>query len=693
MKILTTQNLNSLERRNTPTNNSIPNEIRSNYLERDFNRVMLEHSYAKPAVSFKGGPADEFKDILPKLAKRIKDLTSKRASDKKGIAEKILSSERFNRILQFINENEVITSASIAFLIGWLCRVPTILALPEWLGGKHKEDKAMAAAHSGASVTMGVITAALLTLPINKAASHVRENLYHRIKPELLKKRHPQLDLKSIKDSTGKLLEKKFWKNIDGKAFDANVKTPMTVARPKYIGDVAESTFKAMGIDIDMATNASKSVQEMKLRDGRRLIDVLKPSDMFIAVEEKGMGTTLKGLKDTNFFSLEYIDKDFLSKVMPELDMKTAFVKGKITHPTQWKTKAGGSAFKFDVYISNYLETAESTPIYTGAKRLEGKTQKYVAYQNNGEGGLGTAITNEMIAADKNVDTTNKIIGWAIEILTRVPVGLCTVAMIPKILNLFTCFNKEKQVGSKEEKPLSESVEKNVTNNELQVVDNKALAPSFKGNTTLINDEINNENKASTVSFKGKGPNKITKWLGENYVLRILNSEKLQEFVEKFDKKFKMSMTEVMTILGSFIISSSYVFGTLTNKNFDKDRKTTLAINQTLGFLVPTFLGSWISSKIRPKVKEATYKFVGEQSQRIKLLAQQGKITPEFEKKALSAIAKASKGVPVFASLTVFTFIYRYFTPVAVTPIANFFGNKIAEGKKAKRAKMQTAQA
>lgn len=688
MKILTTQNLNSLDRRNISTNKTIPNEIRYDFLEHDFNRVVLERSYAKPAVSFRGKD-----DILPRLAKRIKDLTSKRASDKKGFIEKVLSSERFNRMLQFINDNEVITSASIAFLIGWLCRVPTILALPEWLGGKHKEDKAMAAAHSGASVTMGVLTAAVLTLPVNKAARYAREELYHRIKPELLKKRHPQLDLNSIKDSAGKLLEKKFWKNIDGKPFEANVKTPMTVARPKYIGDVAESTFKTMGIDIDMATNASKSVQEMKLRDGRRLIDVLKPSDMFIAVEEKGMGTTLKGLKDTNFFSLEYIDKEFLSKVMPELDINTAFVNGKITHPNQWRTKAGKSASNFDIYISNYLETAESTPIYTGAKRLEGKTQKYVAYQNNGEGGLGTAITNEMILADKDVDTTNKIIGWAIEILTRVPVGLCTVAMIPKILNLFTCFNKEKQVGSKKEMPSPEAVEKNIANNELQVIDNKALTPSFKGNTALIKDDINNENKVSTVSFKGKGPNKITKWIGENYVLKILNSEKLQEFVEKFDKKFKMSMTEVMTILGSFIISSSYVFGTLTNKNFDKDRKTTLAINQSLGFFVPTVLGSWISSKIRPKVKTATYKFVGEQSQRIKLLAQQGKITPEFEKKALEAIAKASKGVPVFASLTVFTFIYRYFTPVAVTPIANFFGNKIAENKKAKRAKMQTAQA
>ncbi len=665
MRILTTQNLNSLERRNISTNNTIPNEIRSGFLENEFNRVVLERSYEKPAVSFKAGK----EDILPKLAKRIQDLTSKRASDKKGVVEKILSSERFNRMLQFINDNEVITSTSIAFLIGWLCRVPTILALPEWLGGKHKEDKAMAAAHSGASVTMGVFTAALLTLPINKAAGYARENLYHRIKPELLKKRHPQLDLKSIKDAVGKLLEKKFWKNIDGKPFEASVKTPMTVARPKYCGDIAESTFKSMGIDIDMAANAGRSVHEMTLRDGRRLIDVLKPSDMFIAVEEKGMGTTLKGLKDTNFFSLGYIDKEFLSKVMPELDMSTAFVNGKITHPNQWKTKAGEAVSNFDVYISNYLETAESTPIYTGAKRIEGNVSKYVAYQNNGNGGLGTAITNEMILADKDVDTTNKIIGWAIEILTRVPVGLCTVAMIPKILNIFTSFNKNKTSQAK------------VSNTE-----EKLAVPEKNQKSDNVEIVANAENRQLSPSFKGKEPSKITKWLGENYVLKILNSTKLQDFVEKFDKNFKMSMTEAMTILGSFIMSASYVTGTLTNKSFDKDRKNTLAINQTLGFVVPTFLGTWVSSKIRPHVKKATYEFVGEQSQRIKLLAQNGKITQQAEKKALEAIAKASKGVPVFASLTVFTFIYRYFTPVAVTPIANLFGNWLAERKKNKQA-------
>ena len=146
-----------------------------------------------------------------------------------------------------------------------------------------------------------------------------------------------------------------------------------------------------------------------------------------------------------------------------------------------------------------------------------------------------------------------------------------------------------------------------------------------------------------------------------------------------------MPMTELMTILGSFLMSGSYVVGTLTNKKFDKDRRNTLAINQTLGFVIPTFLGAWVNNKIRPKVKAYTYKFVGEQSQRIKLAAQNGKITKDAEAKALKSLATASKGVPVFASLTIFTFIYRYFTPVAVTPVASFAGNKLSDMKNQKK--------
>ena len=67
-------------------------------------------------------------------------------------------------------------------------------------------------------------------------------------------------------------------------------------------------------------------------------------------------------------------------------------------------------------------------------------------------------------------------------------------------------------------------------------------------------------------------------------------------------------------------------------------------------------------------------------------MAQKGQITKEAEEKAIKSIATASKGMPVLASLTVFTFIYRYFTPVAVTPIANYIGNKLVENKNKQKA-------
>ena len=41
------------------------------------------------------------------------------------------------------------------------------------------------------------------------------------------------------------------------------------------------------------------------------------------------------------------------------------------------------------------------------------------------------------------------------------------------------------------------------------------------------------------------------------------------------------------------------------------------------------------------------------------------------------------KGIRVLASLSVFTLIYRFATPVLITPVANWISNKINENKKA----------
>ena len=49
------------------------------------------------------------------------------------------------------------------------------------------------------------------------------------------------------------------------------------------------------------------------------------------------------------------------------------------------------------------------------------------------------------------------------------------------------------------------------------------------------------------------------------------------------------------------------------------------------------------------------------------------------------------KGVRALAALAVFTLIYRYATPVLITPIANKIGDKLNERSKAKEAEAKVA--
>lgn len=611
---------------------------------------------------------------VPEIASRIIDKTSKRATEDKSIKEKILASGRFGKMLNFILENEVLTQAGITFLIGWGLRVPTILSLPECLGGKHKEDKALAAAHSGASVTIGLFSACALTLAFNRGTSYVKKVLYKFLNPKILKERHPQLDLNSIKDKTGNLLDKSFWKNIDGKAFYEDVKTPMTMSRPKFLSEIADSTYKSRGIDIDMSANKGKNLYEYTTKKGTKLVDELGLDDLCVAIKDEGMGTTVKGLSDTNFFSLKYIDKDYLLETLRKsksgIDESTVVKDNKVLHPKNWKMKNGENA-NVDLYLSDFRETAEGTPVYTGKKRLEANgVQKYVAYQRNGEnGGLGTEITNEMLKADAKNDTQDKTIGWLVDIVTRIPMGLLTVAMIPSILNLF---DLKKGSDKNIQKEVAIAKEQNVDN-----IANKKLNEA-ENSKNVENKNVTVQSNAPT--FKGKGNSKnsfnfIDKFLGKNYSFKMLNSEKVRNSAENFRKTFKMDMTQVMTILGSFLTSGSYIVGTLSNDKLDKDRRKTLAINQFLGFLIPTFLGVAVNKKLDNKVKEYTYDFVNQQIQKIKLMEANGKIESKNAEKLIDNVIKAKKGIPVLAKLTVFAMIYRYLTPVAITPIANWMGD------------------
>ncbi len=212
-----------------------------------------------------------------------------------------------------------------------------------------------------------------------------------------------------------------------------------------------------------------------------------------------------------------------------------------------------------------------------------------------------------------------------------------------------------------------------------------------------------------------KGMDNLTEWLAKNYTARLYQS-KLAGWLANHSKTLD-SMVDHMQVLGSVVITGMYMFQTLMNKSLDDDKKKTLAINQGLTFAVST-LGSYlVDSKLdnswekltRKYLRASNYDKVVDDLEKINLdekvknekLLKAG--TPKkklsttnaakYLKQLVAADEKAHAGVKDFKSsyatiasrvngmgtlkkLLVFGTIYRFISPVAVTPIANAIGNK-----------------
>ena len=61
--------------------------------------------------------------------------------------------------------------------------------------------------------------------------------------------------------------------------------------------------------------------------------------------------------------------------------------------------------------------------------------------------------------------------------------------------------------------------------------------------------------------------------------------------------------------------------------------------------------------------------------------------------KILEGLSKKVTGVRTLASLAVFTIIYRYATPVLITPVANWIGDKMSSKKTAEKQEAQKVAA
>lgn len=167
-----------------------------------------------------------------------------------------------------------------------------------------------------------------------------------------------------------------------------------------------------------------------------------------------------------------------------------------------------------------------------------------------------------------------------------------------------------------------------------------------------------------------------------------------------------------MQAIGSYIISGMYMIQTLRNQNMDDDRKTTLAINQGLTLLASTAIAYLVSEKlVGPWNKHVSMKYaanklnISVEKLEENLKAHQEKIKKiyidkhiddidlkKFKKPNLihyvneglenSNLAGKLKGLDVLKSLIIFGSVYRFFGPVAVTPVATWIGNKLTGANK-----------
>ncbi len=445
MKIHTTQNLDPVNT-NQPINVMLSTGTRLKRSENIYNRL---NSLApkEDSVSFRGKKED-----VVKLVKKIIE----KAAGKEKLTDKILDSGFFDGILDMMS-HEVFIQAAISFLICAFLRPLTIMSLPT---KKSKEDNKYASAHSMSSGFVGLASSCLIAIPFSKGIKYAQKYCIQELDAKALAKRYPWLDLNSIWQDASKKVRKPVseWLDEFGNVFSSDVKNAMKMAKPMHISQVSPKTVESVfELKLDTAKNAGKPISQWVDSEGRAIVDCLKESklnNLCLAIQEEGMGGSIPKHENTNFFSLLHINDDLLKKVLPNLE-SSVDANGKKLPIGEWTWKQGVNVedelinLIDSLHLSSYRETAESTPIYTGLKRViekgNKKIEKYVAYQDNvskKNGGvpdkLGSPILQKALDADYITDIENKALGWFPDIISRPIVASSTIALLPMILkNVF----------------------------------------------------------------------------------------------------------------------------------------------------------------------------------------------------------------------------------------------------------------
>ena len=669
----TTQNLNSLVQLNQlSTKNVSSKDFRlKNYSE----QLLMPKLSAENArvnnssISFGKGPrSKDAKKIINMTKKMVGDVKKEPQPERKK-GDSFLTGSLFDNMLKISNFGPI-TQAGLAAIVCTILRPATIMFMPDKEG---KTNNKYAAAHSISSGIAGFVLTTPLTYPFKQGGKYAQSQLIQKMGEDVLKRLYPHLNIDSITDAAGKRLDKKHWKDYLGNKFIDDNKLIDMLPQFKQLADVSEETFKnTLKVDVDWAKFKGKSFNDVKLKDGRSLYDAIDMKNIGIRVKEDGFGEAQFLLRDLNYDYLDKLIKDSKDNNWGKLDVNSVYedAEHKIVKDfRKWKT-TDGKQWKLDldeINVASEFETADYRPRRTGEKRFDKKDKEYKFYsfQDNGVNGrLGTPIDNKMVEADLANEGQMKVIEWLPDLAFRIPIAATTIAMIPWVLKKVFHLEKHKKPET-------------------------AQAAAQPAGIAAASKDVQPAKEAQ-VAFKGKAdePSKFVKWLGKTFGAWVIKNPTIHKYSGKL-AQLQGKLTAHMSTIGSLITSSVYVQQTLSKKDLDSDKRTTLAINQILCFFVPTFLAYTADSKLNNFVKNKEYRYSGLQRQ--KRVLEEAKTGKPYTEAQLKTLSDKIKGIRVLASLLIFTTVYRYVSPVLITPFANKIGDWYNERRAAKKQAREIA--
>ena len=204
-------------------------------------------------------------------------------------------------------------------------------------------------------------------------------------------------------------------------------------------------------------------------------------------------------------------------------------------------------------------------------------------------------------------------------------------------------------------------------------------------------------NKAVEGIAKGLGKLVDTKFTEKT--VKFLNGESENRVARAIGKAInvKQKWFQHAIAMESIYLTSFYMYNTKKSKAIPEDQKRPMMINQALVTTLCTALGYTIDSKISKVFDRAKHIFtianVTKIANNMKGTVAQAKAaakTPGAIDAAIKLPLKhangIANGISKLKSVLVFGFIYRYFSPVFITPIANrvseFFESKDTKQKK-----------